>query len=1567
MKKLFSVLLSVCMLMTCVSLPTKAAEQTATEADLEVAVTEDMVLNEEASVMDEENLQVLTADGDTSVTRLEWLTALTTTFEMEVEEENYPDNYYSDIDSTHANYYEIMLATEFGLVDVEAGEAFRPDDAATREFAAYTLNLCLGYSLDEGTEYTFAEADTVTYPDDIQVAVDKGWFTLTDGAFLPELGITVAEKDAMLAYAEEVLATATLDESHENTYSFVEGVIIIPDTATVMLTDEDEITISNCDVALAEGDIFAVVQNDLPIAKRVVSVTTTETEMVVQVESVALDEAFTELDVQGEMDVDLSQVQAVSESVDLTYIVGGTAENNFEDGTEYETVEAVGNQEISAVMATQSFEIPEIVKKEYDIADGVTADITCTISNVTPTYDASLFDLSAYFKVNATMTFTCNVSVDVLEAMGVAPSIQLAKVPVGIVGYMKAELELSFEGSVTLTLVEKISVGIQFDDGEFRMIKDFKKQSFTIQAQVEASAGVKLTMGFDVVFLKGSIYGRVGAKSVVELNTYDDGQAPSSCTHVNAWMYASVGANVKIDLGIWDKDWSKSYDIYTKKNSPVKVVFHYEDGKAVNSCTRDGEDSGSAGGTGGIGTTKKYNYFTPLNSKYGYSGASTGVDDKGNTFTMFTYDLDDAGYATITGYSGNVSALSIPSELDGYRVVGIGGGVFKDNLTLRIVVIPDTVTEIKGNAFSGCINLESVTLSKKLENLEYGAFADCYSLRSIEIPKNLEKSGNALYDYNDGPFRGCTNLKEVTFEKGTTTIVGRLFENCPGIEEIVIPDTVTVIEASAFNNCSGLKSVIIGSKVTEIKTSAFSDCTALKEIVIPDSVKKIGGSAFAGCSSLEKVTLSKKLQDLVSGAFADCNKLTSVEIPKSLEKSTNALYDYDDGAFNGCSNLKEVTFEAGTTVIPARLFANCPGIETIVIPDTVTTIDDSAFRNCDNLKNVTISKNATFMGASVFEDCISLEEIVIPNTVNEMESSCFSGASKLKSVILSQGLTEIPASSFLDCVNLTSITIPSGVTTIGNKAFENTGLTQVTLPDGATSIGEAAFRGCASLESVSLGSAVKTIGDYGFRNCESLESISMPNTITSMGNYCFAGCEALATVTLSQGLTTIPNYAFNGCTLLERVVIPYRVTKINTNAFSNCTSLTEVTIPRGAETLADDVFSYPEDLTIYGISGTYAETYANTIGATFVNKEVHATVVTLSEAALTLGKNKSTNLVLSVEPENFTDEVVWTSSDTSIATISDAGKVVTKSVGEATITVTVGGVSASCKVSVVTPITGLSLSQTSLVLGEGTTATLTPSITPSSAGNKTLIWTSSNESIATVDANGVVTAVAIGTATITATTQDGSNLSASCEVTVTEYNPFGDVASGEWYYKYVMFAYNHSLMGGKGKMEDGVTLKFDPANTITRAEFVRILYNKEETPDVAYRNIFDDVPEGEWYSNAILWAYDKGIVSGKGEKFFDVNGNITRLEIAQILYKYALYKNYDISKAVDTDLTGFVDDETVANWGMKAMKWAVEYKVVTGKSAEGGYALSPDGNAIRAEAATMMNKFMVAYEGVEAQ
>ncbi len=148
----------------------------------------------------------MTAFADDSVTRAEWIAKLVETFEITVEDNSsMPDNYFSDISSDMDCYENILLATEFGVIDLEAGEDFKPNDNTTREFAAQTLNYCLHFQLDEGTEYTFSEADDVTYPDDIQVAINHGWFELSQNNFLPDKEITSSEAEFMLSDAVAIL------------------------------------------------------------------------------------------------------------------------------------------------------------------------------------------------------------------------------------------------------------------------------------------------------------------------------------------------------------------------------------------------------------------------------------------------------------------------------------------------------------------------------------------------------------------------------------------------------------------------------------------------------------------------------------------------------------------------------------------------------------------------------------------------------------------------------------------------------------------------------------------------------------------------------------------------------------------------------------------------------------------------------------------------------------------------------------------------------------------------------------------------------------------------------------------------------------------------------------------------------------------------------------------------------------------------------------------------------------------------------------------------------------------
>lgn len=353
------------------------------------------------------------------VTRLEWLKALTSTFDFMVEEDNYPDNYYSDLDVNSSDYYDIMLATEFGLLDVQAGEALRPNDAVTREFAAHTLNLCMGYVLEENT-YTFVESETVTYPEDIQVAIHQGWFVLSNGKFFPEQAVTKEEKNLMITAAREALAKDK-NLSGNNSYQYKSGVIVLPEETEICFEEEERFVITDCPAEIKAGDIFGQIYDGIPLAWKAVSVEKAGSDLVIVIDGVNQEEVFEEIDVAGEIKVDLAKLQPASKDASLTYVVGGTKESNYEDGRICKDLEEVGTQKITAVIVEQVIDMPE------DYADFKAADpkikINAKITNVKQKHGCTRRD--AYIDFDFKVDLNCNVNVDILEAAGVSPSYEL--------------------------------------------------------------------------------------------------------------------------------------------------------------------------------------------------------------------------------------------------------------------------------------------------------------------------------------------------------------------------------------------------------------------------------------------------------------------------------------------------------------------------------------------------------------------------------------------------------------------------------------------------------------------------------------------------------------------------------------------------------------------------------------------------------------------------------------------------------------------------------------------------------------------------------------------------------------------------------------------------------------------------------------------------------------------------------------------------------------------------------------------------------------------------------------
>ena len=1245
--------------------------------------------------------------GD-EISRIDWVQELVTLFDLTVDEDNYPDNYYSDISTDDSFYRDVMVACEFGMIDLRAGEEFRPEDAVTREFAAQTMNTMLGF-VPETDSYTYQDTADVTYKEAAQIAIDRGWVTVAAGKFLPEQSLTTEEHDAMIADAKKVLADAQIETGKENTCTFASGVVVVPKGTAVSIDVDGIVMIENCPVTIKQGTTFAVYVNDIVMAYKAESVRTDETTTYITT-SDADDGAVLNVDQQGELDVDMTEFIPADEE---TYVVNGvTVTEGMTRGISYK------NNTLRA-------------DKTISVSDDVTATVSVVISNMKVNY--SLNNNDYYFSVSGDMEYSCNVKGDAFKDIN--HTLTLGAVPLGGVGMLTLAMEYNLSGEATLTVEKEFEAGFAYSDG-FRIVGNSHKKGFSFSAEADLTTGIVLSAKATLGIVSGDIYAKTGARMNIKYVRYSSG-TPTYCASQAAYLYASVGASAKIGVGIASKTFSKSIEIWGKNNSPVRVYYHIEDGVLRTSCTR-GKEFAAQGGWTSYWTSPGSRYFNPAGvGSYFDAGAGAG----GAIVPIYTYTLDDANRATITGYSGNATALYIPDEIDGHEVVAIGDRAFENRTDLRTVMIPDSVTRINGNAFYGCSNLANVTLSKNLESMGSSAFGNCDGLTQIEIPKSLESCDISYGSY--GPFRDCDKLKKVKFEEGTTVIATMLFHHCTGIEEIEIPDTVTIIKDSAFEECTNLRSVQIPDTVTKIEPEAFQNCVGLTNIRIPDSVTRIDGGAFYGCSNLVNVTLSKNLESMGNSAFGNCDKLTEIEIPKSLTSCDIFYGSY--GPFRDCDKLKKVKFEEGTTVIATMLFHHCTGIEEIEIPDTVTIIKDSAFEECTNLKSIQIPNTVTKIEPEAFYNCTSLTTVNIPDTVKSIDKSVFSGCASLTEVHLPSTIKEMPVSAFYNCKKLTTINFPSTLTMIGNSAFS----------------------GCESLPEAILPSGVEKIESNAFKNCKAMKKAVVPDTVSSIGSSAFYGCEALADITLGSKLKKIESQTFYGCTVLPSIVLPYNVTTIGDSAFVNCTKLTQITVPRNTTSIASNAFSYPKKMTMYGPSDCYAETYASGKGIKYVTQDIHATSVSLDITEKTAEHYDDFQLTATIAPLNFTDAVVWTSSNEEVAAVSDTGYVEICGVGTAVITVTAGNVKAVCKITVPQLIDWIEFDEDEIELKAGETYQLKPYISPSDATNKKLKYTSSDTKVAEVSASGLVTARSEGEAKIRAAATDGSDEYAVCYVTVT--------------------------------------------------------------------------------------------------------------------------------------------------------------------------------------------------------
>lgn len=264
-----------------------------------------------------------------------------------------------------------------------------------------------------------------------------------------------------------------------------------------------------------------------------------------------------------------------------------------------------------------------------------------------------------------------------------------------------------------------------------------------------------------------------------------------------------------------------------------------------------------------------------------------------------------------------------------------------------------------------------------------------------------------------------------------------------------------------------------------------------------------------------------------------------------------------------------------------------------------------------------------------------------------------------------------------------------------------------------------------------------------------------------------------------------------------------------------------------------------------------------------------------------------------------------------------------------------------------TMVSRLTLDQNTLHLQPDDGTWLNASVFPSNATVQAVSWSSSKPEVAEVDEEGFVWANGAGTCTITASALDGSGVTQICTVTVSADLPFTDVPPGAWFYEAVSYVYREEIMNG---VSDTI---FQPNGKMSRAMVATVLYRLEGEPDASYHRVFTDVPDGQWYTDAIMWAYEKGIIGGYGNSRFGTQDNVTRQQLATMLYRYANVVDMDTSEW--GSLSGFRDRNQVSDWAREAMEWAVGSGLIAGVT---DTTLVPNGTATRAQCATILMRLL---------
>lgn len=714
--------------------------------------------------------------------------------------------------------------------------------------------------------------------------------------------------------------------------------------------------------------------------------------------------------------------------------------------------------------------------------------------------------------------------------------------------------------------------------------------------------------------------------------------------------------------------------------------------------------------------------------------------DEGN----YQAELKD-GVLTVTG-SGAIAAYNI-GEAPWYT----------QSDYIQSIVISSGITSIGKTAFQNCKALTGVTFSNTLTTIGEAAFYGCSALSEVVLPASLIK-------LERGAFADCTGLVSVKLNNNLQTIESYVFQNTK-MKSLAIPALVTSLDPLAFYGNAELADLTVDSENSVytaengILYSKAMDSLyyyakgGTQEVMIPNTVTSIGSSAFQDAKRLTSVHIPNSVISIGDWAFYGCSALVEIEIPDSVTGIGN-------GILENCTALKKAVVGNGTSVISYRMFMGCCDLIEIIIGDNVKEIENRAFVECTSLKSIMIPEGVVHIKTAAFYGCTALENVTLPSTLEEIRYQGFSGCESLTALIIPASVTLIENTAFDNCLNLK-------LEFLGNMEKLEDGSYRILdkfLIKGTrcyTDAYEVLAIVNAEREKEGLSALVmdKDLLDAAMVRAAEIQLDFSHDRPT--GDDCFTVLDKAWAENIAAGnrsasgtMNQWMNSAGHRANIMTASFKSIGIGCFTQGSVKYWVQLFGVEEAEGSGQLADQTVT--ETVKIKPDAYTFDIT-----GST--NEVKQYDTLPLEVKVINPGWSYQYTKVM---PESFQ----WSSSDSSIATVSSNGIVKGMKKGKAAITCKSKNTGKNKSFKNITVISNtiekITLSKKTAKIAMGKTLKLNTDIIPSAFKNEKIKWKSSNTNVATVNANGKITAKKYGKAVITVTALANSKIKAQCIVTV---------------------------------------------------------------------------------------------------------------------------------------------------------------------------------------------------------